>query len=98
MTTATDSRELVLVTGGTGLVGQALQKVVKCIPTEIGVTWKFVGSNECNLCDKSSTEVLFEKYKPTHVVHLAARVGGLFANLAGNLQFYEDNMCMYVCA
>lgn len=30
---------------------------------------------------------LFEKYKPTHVIHLAAMVGGLFHNMAHNLDF-----------
>ena len=27
---------------------------------------------------------MFEKYKPTHVIHLAAQVGGLFANMVRN--------------
>lgn len=37
--------------------------------------------------DKKSTEELFEKYKPTHVIHLAAIVGGLFVNMKNNLDF-----------
>ncbi|XP_070543558.1 GDP-L-fucose synthase-like isoform X2 [Ptychodera flava] len=35
---------------------------------------------------------LFEKHKPTHVIHLAAMVGGLFRNLAFNLDFFRCNM------
>lgn len=31
--------------------------------------------------------MLFAKYKPTHVIHLAAMVGGLFHNMAHNLDF-----------
>jgi GDP-L-fucose synthase len=27
------------------------------------------------------TAAIFDKYQPTHVIHLAAQVGGLFANL-----------------
>ena len=37
--------------------------------------------------DASQTRALFEKVKPTHVIHLAAFVGGLFRNLKYNLDF-----------
>uniref|UniRef100_UPI00358F457E GDP-L-fucose synthase isoform X2 n=1 Tax=Myxine glutinosa TaxID=7769 RepID=UPI00358F457E len=40
------------------------------------------------------TRLLFEKHKPTHVVHLAAMVGGLFRNLQYNLDFLRNNVCM----
>jgi len=33
------------------------------------------------------TKELFEKIKPTHVIHLAAMVGGLFRNMKYNLDF-----------
>jgi len=35
---------------------------------------------------------LFEKYKPTHVIHLAALVGGLFKNMKYKLTFLRDNI------
>ena len=34
-----------------------------------------------------ATIALFEKYKPTHIIHLAAMVGGLFHNMSHNLDF-----------
>ena len=37
--------------------------------------------------DREATRALFERYRPTHVIHLAAMVGGLFANLLSNLDF-----------
>ena len=37
---------------------------------------------------------IFEKHRPTHVIHLAAKVGGLFANMNANLDFFNDNMSM----
>lgn len=37
--------------------------------------------------DNEETRKLFDKYKPTHVIHLAAMVGGLFHNMAHNLDF-----------
>lgn len=41
-----------------------------------------------------STKELFEKHKPTHVIHLAAMVGGLFHNMSDNLGFLRLNMMM----
>jgi GDP-L-fucose synthase len=88
----TSPPQVVLVTGGTGLVGNALRSVVAADPSEEHAIWIFLGRKDCDLTDAVATKALFERLKPTHVIHLAARVGGLFANLTSNLQFYEDNM------
>lgn len=37
-------------------------------------------------------KAIFDKYKPTHVIHLAAMVGGLFKNMKYKLDFLRDNM------
>lgn len=37
---------------------------------------------------------MFDKYQPTHVIHLAAMVGGLFHNMNNNLDFLRKNMQM----
>lgn len=37
--------------------------------------------------DMNATRQLFEKHKPTHVIHLAAMVGGLFKNMKYKLDF-----------
>ncbi|XP_012279098.1 probable GDP-L-fucose synthase [Orussus abietinus] len=85
--------KVILVTGGSGLVGKAIAAEVaeKSLPDE---KWIFVGSKDGDLCNKQSTELLFEKYKPTHVIHLAAMVGGLFHNMAHNLDFLRKNLHM----
>jgi GDP-L-fucose synthase len=44
--------------------------------------WVFLSSKDGDLRDRKATEAIFDKFKPTHVIHLAAKVGGLFANLA----------------
>lgn len=36
----------------------------------------------------AETKALFEQHKPTHVIHLAAMVGGLFKNIRYNLDFW----------
>lgn len=38
------------------------------------------------------TRALFERVRPTHVIHLAAKVGGLFHNMAKKVDFYRENM------
>ena len=35
----------------------------------------------------ASTRALFEKYRPSHVIHLAAMVGGLFKNMKYKADF-----------
>ena len=41
-----------------------------------------------NFSDAAATKAIFDKHKPTHVIHLAALVGGLFKNLKYNLDFW----------
>lgn len=41
--------------------------------------------------NREQTKALFDKYRPTHVIHLAALVGGLFRNLSRNLDFFVRN-------
>lgn len=88
-----DNRKIILVTGGTGLIGKAVQNITETYKTA-SEKWIFVGTKDADLCDKKSTEKLFEKYKPTHVVHLAAMVGGLFYNMSHNLDFLRMNIHM----
>lgn len=80
-----------LVTGGTGLVGKAIEEVVneEKNPNEI---WTFIGTKDADLTDFKSTKEIFDHYRPTHVIHLAAMVGGLYRNLRNNLHFFRVNM------
>lgn len=86
-------RNIIIVTGGTGLVGRAIQAVVKDDkkPNE---AWIFVGSKDADLTNLNDVKNLFAKHKPTHVIHLAAMVGGLFHNMNNNLSFLRKNMHM----
>jgi GDP-L-fucose synthase len=81
----------VLVTGGTGLVGKGIEAVVNEAPVE-GETWVYASSSMADLRDKESTRKLFETVQPTHVIHLAAMVGGLFRNLKYKVEFYRENV------
>ncbi|XP_066285659.1 GDP-L-fucose synthase-like isoform X2 [Branchiostoma lanceolatum] len=84
-------KKRVLVTGGTGLVGQAIRRVVEENPSD-EEEWIFVSSKHADLTDFNATQVLFKKHQPTHVIHLAAMVGGLFRNLKYNLDFWRSNI------
>ncbi|XP_070543602.1 GDP-L-fucose synthase-like [Ptychodera flava] len=83
--------KVILVTGGTGLVGKAIEKVAK-EEARSDEKWVFVSSKDANLELEADTLALFEKHKPTHVIHLAAMVGGLFRNMAHNIDFFRVNM------
>lgn len=86
-------RKVILVTGGSGLVGRAIQQVVSS-DTRPGETWVFLSSKDANLLSEAETRAVFEKHQPTHVIHLAALVGGLFANMKANCDFFRNNMKM----
>lgn len=81
----------ILVTGGSGLVGQAIQTIINPTTDE---TWIFVGSKDADLIDTKDTNGLFAKHEPTHVIHLAALVGGLFMNMKYKVEFYRNNSRM----
>uniref|UniRef100_A0A3B4T3S0 GDP-L-fucose synthase n=1 Tax=Seriola dumerili TaxID=41447 RepID=A0A3B4T3S0_SERDU len=82
----------VLVTGGSGLVGKAIEHVVqKEGGKHEGEQWIFLSSTDADLVDVGQTRAVFEKYRPTHVIHLAAKVGGLYLHMRENLHFLIHN-------
>ncbi|KAJ3161147.1 hypothetical protein HDU86_007769 [Geranomyces michiganensis] len=94
------SKSVVLVTGGSGLVGSALRHVLNDPTTEPrfrstpSETWVFLTSKDADLRDYEQTRAVFEKHRPTHVIHLAAFVGGLFKNMSQQADFLRYNTLM----
>lgn len=75
----------VLVTGGSGLVGTAIQ--------EIHPEWTFISSSDCNLLDYNAFHQYLKSNPPfDFVIHLAANVGGLFKNQAQKIKMFQDNL------
>jgi GDP-L-fucose synthase len=74
----------ILVTGGSGMVGHALKDI---IPEAL-----FLSSKQCDLRNKEKVDQLFHSYRPQQVIHLAARVGGVGANMRYMGDFYHDNI------
>ena len=86
--------KVVLVTGGSGLVGSAISSFISSRGSVPNETWYFASSKDADLTVRSSVSALFARVQPTHVLHLAAKVGGLFANLSQKVEFYRFNVLM----
>ena len=82
MSAEESTKKVIMVTGGSGLVGSGIRMYVEQSDARRDEEWVFLSSREGDLRDRKDTEAIFEKYKPTHVIHLAAKVGGLFANMS----------------
>ena len=84
----------VVVTGGSGFLGtqvcQALRKQGQgCWSTIVAM-----GSSDYNLLNMTSVTAMFARWKPRVVIHLAAVVGGIGANMREPGRFAYENMQM----
>ena len=77
----------ILVTGANGLVGSALESLN--IPGMIGI-----GRKDYDLLQWTHTAAMMAKYRPKAVIHLAAKVGGVKANMAAPATFFMENITM----
>jgi GDP-L-fucose synthase len=80
--------ETILVTGGSGLVGNA----VKSISTGYDYRFIFVSSKDYDLLNLEETRKMFELHKPSYVIHLAGCVGGLYKNMNNKVDMLEKNL------
>lgn len=80
------NRKRILLTGGTGLVGRSFLRVASA-DVEIFAPRR----KDMDLLSKVDVEKTIGLYKPTHIVHLAARVGGLKDNIKNQAEFFEQN-------
>src|SRR5215203_557223 len=78
----------VLVTGGSGLLGKAIQRYVHGNKDEHD--YIFINSSN-DLRDKYVTEKLIQEAKPDVVIHTAAKVGGLLDNMNNQIDYWVDN-------
>jgi GDP-L-fucose synthase len=81
----------VLVTGGAGFLGSAVRRVLSGRGATDIVT---VRSREYDLTDRRATAKLFDATEPDLVVHVAARVGGIGANMDHPAEIYLANLLM----
>ena len=85
------SQERVTVTGGAGFLGSHVVELLRAR----GCAQLFVPrSREYDLVELGAVRRLFEDARPTLVIHLAARVGGIGANQANPGRFFYENLMM----
>ncbi len=76
----------ILVTGGHGLVGNALSR----LDTQHNIVC--VGRKDYNLLVKLDVDNMFSNHKPDCVIHLAAKVGGIKGNIDKPATFFYENI------
>lgn len=79
----------ILVTGGSGLVGKAIESIKSQYPL---YNFYFLTSKEADLTKIEETRNKFKELNPSMVIHLAACVGGLFKNINNKVDMYEKNI------
>lgn len=85
-------RNRVIVTGGSGLVGHGIRAVSHYFYSSY--EFIFLSSEDYNLTDSEEVDRMFEEIRPTHIIHLAACVGGLFKNMSQKVDMLEKNLIM----
>lgn len=76
----------ILVTGGSGLLGLSLKEI---LPNAI-----YISSKDYDLKFLDQVEQMYKDHQPTHVLHLAARVGGIVENIKYPYDYFEENILM----
>jgi GDP-L-fucose synthase len=81
----------ILVTGGTGLVGSAINSISNLYPQ---YKFIFISSKQCDLTNWEQTINYFKEINPDYIIHLAAMVGGLFKNMKCKVDMLESNLAI----
>jgi GDP-L-fucose synthase len=85
------SKNRIIITGGSGLVGNDIRRIAPQYKLH-GFELIFVSSSDYDLTSMTDTQNMFKHHSPTHVIHLAACVGGLFKNMNHKVKMLEDNL------
>ncbi len=76
----------IVVTGGSGMVGKSLKKIM---PNAI-----YLSSKDYDLTSEKGVAQMYYDHKPTIVIHLAAKVGGIIDNINKPGEYFTDNVLM----
>ncbi len=81
----------ILITGSGGMVGKSVTNKLK---SEGYNNLLIPSSKELDIRDQPKTRLYFKKNKIEYVIHLAAKVGGIAANIKFPSDFLYDNLAM----
>ncbi len=76
----------ILVTGGSGMLGQALQKIMPDAA--------FISHQEFDLKNELFIDCMFRDYAPKVIIHTAAKVGGILDNMRNPEDYFYENVMM----
>lgn len=76
----------IVVTGGSGLVGSHLKKI---LPDAI-----YLSSSDYDLTSENQVVKMYSDLRPDCVIHLAARVGGIIDNITYPADYFTKNVLM----
>ena len=79
----------VVVTGGSGLVGNAIRSISSAYAD---YKFVFLSSTSYDLTSIEDTRKMFHTHQPQIVIHLAACVGGLYKNMNNKVEMLEKNI------
>lgn len=79
-----------VVTGGNGFLGRVVVRLL----SERGAQVEAPTHDAFDLTIPGAADDMLAKYKPSHVIHLAARVGGIGYNQVAPAPLYLDNLMM----
>jgi GDP-L-fucose synthase len=80
----------ITVTGGRGFLGRRLVSMIQ----EAGANVSTFSSREYNLTSQADVVRMYKAFRPEVLIHLAARVGGIGANLDNPGLFFYENAVM----
>lgn len=83
----------ILVTGASGMVGSSLVELMKQSAFENLLT---PSRKELDLLDRQSVDGYFHANQPEYVFMIAARVGGIGANMSFPMEFLSENVTMQI--
>lgn len=82
----------ILLTGSSGMLGSAIHETV--IQKKPGVEIFAPSSSELNLLDSNFVEEKIAQFKPDQIIHCAAKVGGIQANIDDPFSYFFSNVLM----
>jgi GDP-L-fucose synthase len=90
MTTPITKNDRILVTGAAGFLGShVVPALEQAFPDAALLT---VGRSDYDLLDQTAAKRMFAEVRPTIVVHLAAKIGGILANRTYPADFCYENL------